>query len=56
LIDVVSMSVEDVQGVTGLPRPEAKIVRGDVAAWFSVMLDGLSGVIAFDGLASEASR
>lgn len=56
LIDVVSMSVEAVQGVTGLPRPEAKIVRGDVAAWFSVMLDGLSGAIAFDGTVAEATQ
>ncbi len=33
--------------VTGLPRPEAKIVRGDVAAWLSEMLDGLARIIAF---------
>lgn len=46
-IDVAAMEVADVMRVTGLPRPEAKIVRGDVAAWLSEMLDGISQVIAF---------
>lgn len=56
LIDVVSMSVDDIIRVTGLPRAEAKIVRGDVAAWFAIMLEGFSGVIAFDGTVAEASQ
>ncbi|WP_306051018.1 hypothetical protein [Oceaniradius stylonematis] len=46
-IDVAAMEVADVMRVTGLPRPEAKIVRGDVAAWLSEMLDGLARIIAF---------
>lgn len=46
-IDVAAMEVADVMRVTGLPRPEAKIVRGDVAAWLSDMLDGISQVVAF---------
>ena len=45
-IDVAAMDVADVMRVTGLPRPEAKIVRGDVAAWLSDMLDGLARIIA----------
>lgn len=46
-IDVAGMSVKEIMEITGLPRPEAKIVRGDVAAWLSDMLDGLSSVVGF---------
>lgn len=53
LIDVVAMPVDRVMAVTGLPRAEAKIVRGDVAAWFSAMLDAFGSVIGF---AQETSR
>jgi hypothetical protein len=47
MIDVVGMPVDKVVSLTGLPRVEAKIVRGDVAAFFAEMLEGLSKVIAF---------
>lgn len=46
-LDVVAMSVAQVMEVTGLPRAEAKIVRGDVAAWFAVLVEAFCGVIAF---------
>ncbi|MGB3391011.1 MAG: hypothetical protein WBA88_23870 [Pseudaminobacter sp.] len=48
LIDVAAMPVDKVMEVTGLPRAEAKIVRGDVAAFFAEMLERFSGVIVFD--------
>lgn len=48
LIDVAAMPVDKVMAVTGLPRAEAKIVRGDVAAFFAQMLEGFSGVIGFE--------
>ncbi|MGD9921427.1 MAG: hypothetical protein AB7V13_08275 [Pseudorhodoplanes sp.] len=48
LIDVAAMPVDKVMEVTGLPRAEAKIVRGDVAAFFAQMLENFSGVIGFE--------
>ena len=36
-LDVVRMSVADVMRLTELPRSEAKIARGDVAAWLSAI-------------------
>lgn len=47
LIDVAAMPVDRVMEVTGLPRAEAKIVRGDVAAFFAEMLDAFGCVVAF---------
>lgn len=52
LIDVAAMPVDKVMEVTGLPRAEAKIVRGDVAAFFAQMLESFSGVIGFDAQVS----
>lgn len=49
LIDVAAMPVERVMEVTGLPRAEAKIVRGDVAAFFANMLEAFGDVLAFAG-------
>jgi len=37
LMDAVMMPVREIMGITGLPLPEAKIVRGDVAAWCDSM-------------------
>ncbi|MGB3866044.1 MAG: hypothetical protein WBA29_10495 [Xanthobacteraceae bacterium] len=48
LIDVAAMPVDKVMEVTGLPRAETKIVRGDVAAFFAQMLESFSGVIGFN--------
>lgn len=45
LVDVVAMSIEAIMSVTGLPRPEAKIVRGDVAAWAGTMIAELDRVL-----------
>lgn len=47
LVDVAAMPIDRVMEVTGLPRAEAKIVRGDVAAFFAVMLEGFSAEIDF---------
>lgn len=47
LVDAVTMPIEDVMRATGLPRPEAKIVRGDVAAWCGEMFAQLDTLIAF---------
>jgi hypothetical protein len=44
-VEVVAMSVEEVVRVTGLPKAEAKIVRGDVAAWLSDMLGEIDKIV-----------
>jgi hypothetical protein len=48
LVDAVAMPVGEVMALTGLPKPEAKIARGDIAAWASVVFDQLDKVFAFD--------
>ncbi|MBX9841457.1 MAG: hypothetical protein K2Z80_06575, partial [Xanthobacteraceae bacterium] len=53
LVDAVTMPVEDVMRQTGLPRPEAKIIRGDVAGWCGEMFAQLDKLIAFGGSAHE---
>lgn len=47
LVDAVTMPVEAVMERTGLPRPEAKIVRGDVAGWCGEMFAQFDKLIAF---------
>ena len=49
LVDAVTMTVEEIMKVTGLPRPEAKIVRGDVAAWCADMFAEFDKLIVFEG-------
>lgn len=49
LVDAVTMPIDEIMKVTGLPRPEAKIVRGDVAAWCSEMFSEFDKLIAFEG-------
>lgn len=49
LVDAVTMPIEQVMKLTGLPRPEAKIIRGDVAAWCGEMFAQLDKLIAFGG-------
>ncbi|MFC5417978.1 division plane positioning ATPase MipZ [Bosea eneae] len=44
-VQVAQMPVEKVMTVTGLPRPEAKIVRGDVAGWTATVFDELDHVL-----------
>lgn len=39
LIDIVDMSTVDAMRLTGLPRAEAKIVRGDVTQWLVTVFD-----------------
>jgi hypothetical protein len=45
LVDVPQMSVEKVMSLTGLPRPVAKIARGDVAAWAAIFFAELDRVL-----------
>lgn len=44
-VQVAQMPVEKVMTVTGLPRPEAKIVRGDVAGWTATVFEELDRVL-----------
>lgn len=53
LVDVVTMPIEEVMELTGLPRPEAKIIRGDVAGWCGEMFSEFDKLIAFEGEANE---
>jgi hypothetical protein len=49
LVDAVTMPVEEIMKVTGLPRPEAKMIRGDVAAWCGEMFAEFDKLITFEG-------
>lgn len=44
-LDVVRMSVADVMRLTELPRSEAKIARGDIAAWLAAIEPELSPIL-----------
>ncbi|PCI37508.1 MAG: hypothetical protein COB46_13400 [Rhodospirillaceae bacterium] len=48
LIDVGTMSIPEVMNMTGLSRPESKLSRGDVLAFFAQMEDELSNILAFE--------
>ena len=45
LMDVPMMPIRKVMALTGLPRPESKIARGDVAAWTAVVFGELDRVL-----------
>lgn len=45
LIDVPQMPPQKVMALTGLPRPEAKIARGDVAAWAAIFFAELDRIL-----------
>jgi hypothetical protein len=45
LMDVPMMPIRKVMALTGLPRPESKISRGDVAAWTAVVFAELDQVL-----------
>jgi hypothetical protein len=45
LVDVAGMETEQVMSLTGLPRPEAKIARGDVAGWAGTIIGELDRVL-----------
>lgn len=49
LIDVVGFDVTTAMAVSGLSRPEAKLARGDVAAWVQAMEDELRPLFPFMG-------
>lgn len=54
LLQVGMMEIEDVQTMTGLSRPEAKLARGDVLAFFAKMEEELSRVLQLEGVNDEA--
>jgi hypothetical protein len=43
----VAMTTEEVMALTGLSRPEAKIIRADVAAWLAEMEQQLASTFSF---------
>lgn len=45
LIDVVGFDIATAMAMSGLPRPEAKIARGDIAAWFQIMEAEISAIL-----------
>lgn len=45
LIDVGTMSIKEIMAMTGLTRPEAKLARGDVLAFFATMEEELEQVL-----------
>jgi hypothetical protein len=49
LLDAVTMPVSKVMLLTGLPLPEAKIIRGDVAAWSGTMFTEFEKLISVIG-------
>ncbi len=49
LMDAVMMPVREVMAITGLPLPEAKIVKGDVAAWCATMFATFDQFIDAEG-------
>lgn len=49
LMDAVMMPVRAIMTITGLPLPEAKIVRGDVAAWCDTMFKAFDQLIDAEG-------
>lgn len=49
LIDAVGYDVPTAMAVSGLSRPEAKLARGDVAAWFQVMETALAKILPLAG-------
>lgn len=48
-IDVVEMSTKDAMAFTGLPRAEAKIVRGDVSQWLVNVFDEFDRAFCLKG-------
>lgn len=46
-VDAVTMTVEEVMSLSGLPKPEAKISRGDVAGWAEIMFSEFDKLIDF---------
>jgi len=49
ILDVGTMSLQDTIAMTGLSRPEAKLARGDVLAFFDLMERELSAILPFGG-------
>jgi hypothetical protein len=52
--DVVTLPIAEIMKLTGLPKPEAKIARGDIAAWLSVVFQEFDSIIDFNREADHA--
>lgn len=52
-IDVIAMDVATIMQLTGLPRPEARIVRGDIAAFLAQYEKELAKVFGFSAEEAE---
>lgn len=52
-VQVAQMPVEKVMALTGLPRPEAKIARGDVAGWTATVFEELDRVLPWSKRGGE---
>ena len=37
--DVIAADIAQIQAWTGVSRPEAKVIRGDISAWIADMID-----------------
>ncbi|WP_262696473.1 ParA family protein [Kordiimonas aquimaris] len=40
--DVISADIQQIQAWTGISRPEAKVIRGDVAVWMADLIEALT--------------
>jgi hypothetical protein len=52
-VDAVTMTIENVMSISGLPKPEAKIIRGDVAGWAEIMFSEFDKLIDFGDLGHD---
>lgn len=48
LVDAVTMPIDEIMKVTGLPRPEAKINKYEVAGWAGAMFEEFKRLIALE--------
>lgn len=53
MIDVATMEIDKVMALTGLPRPEAKITRGDVSGWAGTIIGELDRVLVWSMASNE---
>lgn len=47
-VDVVNAEIPQIQNWTGVSRPMAKVMRGDVSAWLADMFDEISPLLVLD--------
>lgn len=47
-VDVIGASIQQIQTWTGVSRPEAKVIRGDVSEWMADIMLSLSDLLSLD--------